>query len=208
MRQDVEFWFDFGSPYAYFAAQVVEARLARFDRTVIWRPFLLGAAFQATGMKPLAATPMRGAYARRDWDRIARLHGIPFRQPGNAPLASQAAARCFYWLVQAHPNLAIPFAKAAFRAYHADGADIAPREAVLRIAAPFLAGDAQLAAWLGSDHAREVLREVSAEALDRGIFGSPFFIADGEPFWGFDRIAMLEDWLGRGAWPTATEATP
>ena len=37
-------------------------------------------------------------------------------------------------------------------------------------------------------------------ALARGVFGSPFFIVDGEPFWGCDRIPMLEAWIARGGW--------
>ena len=42
-------------------------------------------------------------------------------------------------------------------------------------------------------------REVEG-AIGRGVFGSPFFIVDGEPFWGVDRIPMLEDWIRRGGW--------
>ena len=38
------------------------------------------------------------------------------------------------------------------------------------------------------------------EAIRRGVFGSPFFIKDGEPFWGWDRLGMLDDWLSRGGW--------
>ena len=50
MATPIEFWFDFSSPYAYFAAMEVDARLARFERAVQWRPFLLGVAFKKTGM--------------------------------------------------------------------------------------------------------------------------------------------------------------
>ena len=30
-------------------------------------------------------------------------------------------------------------------------------------------------------------------AIAKGVFGSPFFIVDGEPFWGSDRIALILD---------------
>ena len=42
-------------------------------------------------------------------------------------------------------------------------------------------------------------REVDA-ALAKNVFGSPFFIVDGEPFWGNDRLPMMEEWLKRGGW--------
>jgi 2-hydroxychromene-2-carboxylate isomerase len=29
------------------------------------------------------------------------------------------------------------------------------------------------------------------EAIRKGVFGSPFFLADGEPFWGSDRMSLI-----------------
>src|SRR5437773_1630624 len=40
----------------------------------------------------------------------------------------------------------------------------------------------------------------SEEAVGRGVFGSPWFFVDGEPFWGWDRLPMIDDWLTRGGW--------
>ena len=37
-------------------------------------------------------------------------------------------------------------------------------------------------------------------AIERGIFGSPFIIVDGEPFWGNDRLDDVRDWLKTGGW--------
>src|ERR1700674_1677881 len=42
-------------------------------------------------------------------------------------------------------------------------------------------------------------REVEA-AIAAGVFGSPFFVVDGEAFWGVDRMPMLEDWIRTGGW--------
>mgnify|MGYP003679426594 FL=1 len=75
MDQDrsIEFWFDFGSGYAYFAALEIDAIGARLGRRVEWRPFMLGTAFKVTGSRGLSATPLKRDYAERDWKRIARL---------------------------------------------------------------------------------------------------------------------------------------
>ena len=43
-------------------------------------------------------------------------------------------------------------------------------------------------------------KAMSDQALEKNIFGSPFFIVDGEPFWGVDRVPMLEDWIRTGGW--------
>ena len=41
--------------------------------------------------------------------------------------------------------------------------------------------------------------EVDA-AIERGVFGSPYIIVDGEPFWGSDRLEQVEKWLATGGW--------
>ena len=69
----IEFWFDFSSGYAYFASQTIDALAERNGRSVLWRPFMLGVAFKATGGRGLSDTPMKGDYARRDWARLSRL---------------------------------------------------------------------------------------------------------------------------------------
>jgi len=45
-----------------------------------------------------------------------------------------------------------------------------------------------------------MLRAVTDQAIAEGIFGSPFFIVDGEAFWGHDRLAQVERWLATGGW--------
>ncbi len=37
-------------------------------------------------------------------------------------------------------------------------------------------------------------------AIARGVFGSPFFVAEGESFWGNDRLGEVDAWLGTGGW--------
>ena len=47
---------------------------------------------------------------------------------------------------------------------------------------------------------KSALKSEVDQAIARGVFGSPFFIVDGEPFWGADRLTMLEEWLRTGGW--------
>src|SRR5512134_3771445 len=98
MSSPIEFYFDFSSPYGYLASTRIDAIAARFGRETVWRPILLGAVFRVTGGKPLPMLPLKGDYAARDTARFARLWGVPFRLPGKFPIATQAAARAFYWV--------------------------------------------------------------------------------------------------------------
>ena len=47
---------------------------------------------------------------------------------------------------------------------------------------------------------KERLRSETEAALAHGVFGSPFIIVDGEPFWGHDRLEQAERWLATGGW--------
>jgi 2-hydroxychromene-2-carboxylate isomerase len=45
---------------------------------------------------------------------------------------------------------------------------------------------------------KEALKDAVARAMEAGVCGSPFFVVDGEPFWGLDRFPQLERWLATG----------
>jgi 2-hydroxychromene-2-carboxylate isomerase len=73
----LNFYFDFISPYGWFASRRVEEIAARHGRTVEWHAMLLGVSvLKVMGLKPLLDTPLKGDYARRDVRRYARKHGL------------------------------------------------------------------------------------------------------------------------------------
>ncbi len=94
MPAPIEFFFDFSSPYGYIASRRIDDLGARHGRAVIWRPILLGAVFKLTGMTPLTEIPMKGDYAKHDFARTARLHGLPFAMPEPFPFSGLSAKRC------------------------------------------------------------------------------------------------------------------
>ena len=58
----IEFYFEFASPYGYFASTKIDAIAAKYGRTVDWKPIMLGAALQATGSQPNVLIPIKGEY--------------------------------------------------------------------------------------------------------------------------------------------------
>lgn len=200
MADMIEFWFDFSSPYGYFGALEIEALAAKHKRRVLWRPYVLGAAFKTTGGQPLMHIPLRGDYARHDWARMARHAGIAFTLPPSFPTATIAASRAFYWLERERPDLLGRYVLAIYRAYFTEGQEIHDPQSVVDLAAGLGADRPSLMAALASPAIKDRLRALTDEALSRGIFGSPFIIVDGEPFWGADRLTMADEWLQRGGW--------
>ncbi len=201
MTPPLEFYFDFSSPYGYIAANRIDAIAARHDRGVSWRPYLFGATFKLTGGQPLVAYPMKGQYSIHDFARSAREHGIPFSMPAIHPLATQTAARAFYWLDAQDSGLARDFAKSVYSAYFVDGLDITDPAVLTTLAGSLHIDGARLLAAANDDVWKQKLRAVTDDAIGvRGVFGSPFVFVDGEPFWGADRLDMIDRWLSRGGW--------
>lgn len=201
MAAAVEFFFDFSSPYGYIGAQRIAAIAKKHGREVNWHPMLLGAVFKTEGTQPLTQYPRKGQYSTHDFKRSAREHGIAFNMPATFPLPTQAAARGVYWLQQHAASAAVPFIHAVYAAYFVDGRDISSPELIGDIAASLGADRAAFMAGIESPEIKARLREVTEDAIQkRGVFGSPFTIVDGEPFWGADRLDQVDRWLDRGGW--------
>jgi 2-hydroxychromene-2-carboxylate isomerase len=184
MKAPIDFYFDFSSPYGYLAAQKIEPLAAKHGRTVKWRPMLLGVAFKATGSGPLPSVPLKGDYSKRDFFRSARFHGIPFRLPDVFPVSTVSACRAFYATED------VRLAKALFQAYFVDNVNIGEAENVMKIA-----GSLGLKPDLNDPAVKEKTRAEVDAAIARGVFGSPYIVVDGEPFWGLDRFDQIERWL-------------
>ena len=196
----VDFYFEFSSPYGYIAAERADEFEKRLGRPLAWHATLLGPVFKMTGGAPLTAIPMKGDYSKRDFVRSARFHGVPFEPPRNFPINSVAACRAFYWAQDRDPAQAKALAKALYRAFFAQGKDISAPATVVEVAQSQGLDDAALAAALEDPALKERTKRAVDEAIGRGVFGSPFFVIDGEPFWGVDRMPMAEEWVRRGGW--------
>jgi 2-hydroxychromene-2-carboxylate isomerase len=198
VNQTIDFYFDFSSPYGYLASEKIEALAQRFGRAVDWRPILLGVVFRQTGMAPLTQIPFKGDYSRRDFERSARFHKVAFRMPTNFPIASQAPARIVLWAKARDPGLAARLVHAFYRAYFLDGLDISNPDVAAGVAGAVGADTQEARAAVDDPALKDLLKREVDVALGAGVFGSPFIVVDGEPFWGLDRFDQLERWLATG----------
>jgi 2-hydroxychromene-2-carboxylate isomerase len=201
MTGAIDFYFDFSSPYAYLGSCLIEAVAEKHGRKVNWHPFMLGVAMRGEKTFPLTQYPLKGEYSRMDFDRTARLYGIPFNMPDEFPKLTLAASRGFLVIAKKDPEQAIIFAKRVFAAYFVDGKDISDKDLVADIAAEVgLDRDQFLKDIEGADVKEAFTQSVEDIVHNRKVFGAPFFIVDGEAFWGADRVSQLDRWLEVGGW--------
>lgn len=200
MTNPIDFYFDFSSPYGYFASTRIDGLAAKHGRKVNWRPILLGAIFKITGQQPLPTIPLKGSYANHDLARSARLLEVPYKFPTKFPVAGQAPSRAFYWVSDRDPLLAIKLAQSLYHAYFVEDRDISSPEVSANVAAKLGIDKDQILQALGEPAVKQRLATEVDAAIERGVFGSPFFIIDKEPFWGSDRLDQIDRWLATGGW--------
>ncbi|WP_159715809.1 2-hydroxychromene-2-carboxylate isomerase [Geminicoccus flavidas] len=200
MTAPIDFFFEFASPYGYLASLRIDSIAVAYEREVVWRPIMLGAAFKASGSVPNAQAPLRGPYFFHDVPRSARLMNAPLVMPPTVPMNSLAASRTYWWLFDADQDIARGFAQALFQAHWGEGRDMSTVDQVLEVAGTFGIGADELQATLADPAIKQRLKDETDRAIAAGVFGSPFVIVDGEPFWGADRLDQVERWLATGGW--------
>ncbi|MEH6404492.1 MAG: 2-hydroxychromene-2-carboxylate isomerase [Sneathiella sp.] len=201
MSEIIEFYFDFSSPYAYLGSKMIEAVAEKHGRTVEWRSFMLGTAFKGENTGPLTIYPRKGEYSLLDFDRTARKYDIPFNMPSEFPKLTILASRGFYWLCGKNTDLAKEFAQAVFAAYFVEGQDISSTEVILDIVRKLPIDEDVFSEAVQDKDLKDAYKTSVVEIVDeKKVFGAPFFIVDGEPFWGADRIVQIDEWLSTGGW--------
>ena len=197
----MQFYFDFISPFGYFASLRIDALAAKYGREVEWRSMLLGVSvLKVMGMKPLMETPLKGDYLRREFARYVRRHALVLQRGADTPgMDPRSSGRAFHWTLMHHPALARPLARAIFHRYWVVGADLSTPESVAALAPPGLEPEALLVAIRDEESGR-LLRAAVEQSMALGVFGSPTVLVDGELFFGVESFATLEDWLATGGW--------
>jgi 2-hydroxychromene-2-carboxylate isomerase len=113
---------------------------------------------------------------------------VPFNLPQPFPVSTVAACRAFYSLNDEKDR--VKLAKSLYHAYFVDNVNIGEPANVLKVA-----NSAGLKPDIENQAVKDKTRAEVDAALAKGVFGSPYIVVDGEPFWGMDRFDQLERWL-------------
>jgi 2-hydroxychromene-2-carboxylate isomerase len=188
-KPTIEFFWDPASPYTYLASTRIERLASDCGATLVWKPFLLGKVFEATGNRAPISVPAKGKHLFADLGRWARFYGVPFQFPKLFPLNSVPPARA--GIAAARAGKPAEFAKAIMAVYWTEGRDVSQPAEMKSIAAGVgLDGDGIIAA-IADPAVKEELRANTDEAVQRGVFGAPTFFVGNEMFWGNDRLELL-----------------
>lgn len=178
----------------YFAGPRLREIVARHAARLVLHPYDFQLVVPQTGGIPLRTRPRpRQDYHERELDRWRRHLDMPlYLRPRFYPPADQRPAGRMVMAAQARGLDAQALSHAILRALWAEERDIAdPGERVAIADAAGLPGKALLRAEEDPAIRAEWDRN-NADAVARGVFGSPTFFARGDVFWGQDRLDFLD----------------
>lgn len=183
----IDWYFDLISPFAFL-------QLNAFDRLptglkIVPKPVLLGAILSHWGqLGPAEIGPKRlHTYRLAQW--LASERGIGFTMPERHPFNPLRALRM---LAALGPDLRT--VRRAFDFVFVEGRAPDTDEAIEDFGRYLMVSGAatELA---GEQSAKDRLRQLTDEAIGRGVFGVPTFHVEGELFWGDDATGMLIAYL-------------
>ena len=164
---------------------------------VRWHPILIGVTvMKLMGLPPILDIPLKGNYIKREVARYQTLYHVATRRdPSHAPISALAASRAMALLSRENDATAVLFAKACYHAYWQDEVDLGQgRSGSINSHSSPACRQRSRGAILGNA-GKEALHAEMDDAVARGVFGSPFFIIHDEPFFGVDKMELMEFWL-------------
>ena len=198
----IEFFFDCSSPWTYLAFHNIQPLAAELNEPIRWRPILVGGIFNSINPSVYAMrenpVPSKQAYMLKDLQDWTRQAGLRIVMPPKVfPVNSVKAMRGCIWLDaadQANAGQApqmVRFARAVFKAYWADQADISQDDVLTDICEAtginveaFFEGITQVAI-------KDQLKANTEEVIRRGGFGSPTMFVEDDMYFGNDRLELL-----------------
>ena len=197
-KPTLDFWFEFASTYSYPAAMRISPLAEAAGVAVRWRPFMLGPIFKEQGWttSPFNLFPAKGRNMWRDLERTCGTIGLPFVRPTTFPQNTLLAARVA--LVGLAEAWGEDYCRAIYRAEFAEGRTVEDTETIAGVLTGLGLDAGAVLDRAQSNENRSQLRAHTDEAQRLGIFGSPSFVtADGELFWGNDRLEAALNWARR-----------
>ncbi len=191
MKKAIDFYFDFSSSYSYVGHHRLRALARDFDVRVDSRPIALGAIFKTRGHAPPRPDSLKGNYTWHDVERSAAEWGLPYHWPEPFPFNSILAARAYWFLKDIDEEDAEAWIGAVFDASFGRGRDASDPAVLAEVASGLELDAEEVMQGTSKDEVKQKLKEVTDEAMSRGVFGAPSFFLDGEMYWGADRIDQI-----------------
>ncbi|WP_071675523.1 2-hydroxychromene-2-carboxylate isomerase [Nioella nitratireducens] len=186
MKQ-LEFWLSLGSPYTYLTVMRLPEIVQKTGLEVEWRVFSLRKVMSSLEGHPFSENQPKAKYMWDDIGRRAAKYGLSPRLPAPFPLdACDLANRVA--LVADQEGRLRDFVIASFRRWFHDGHPAGAEPNLSHSLTEVGLNPDKVIRRAESAAIERAFEKETSAARERGIFGAPSFVVDGELFWGDDRL--------------------
>lgn len=196
MRPTITYYYWLLSDWAYFGAQRLEKLARTYDARVDHYPIRLPDVYAVTGGIELhRRAPQRQLYRIAELKRWRERLGMPLNlNPVYFSADIDLASRMVY-AVKRQGGDPGELSFALLRAVWAEDRDLGNTDTLIRIASSVGYDGEALVDAARQPEPGEDYEAATRQAPQDGVFGSPFYLLNGEPFWGQDRLDFLEEQL-------------
>jgi 2-hydroxychromene-2-carboxylate isomerase len=192
MAKTFDYYFDFGSLATYLAHTQMDKIKAETGASPIYLPMLLGAVFKATGNASPASVPAKGKYIFVDFKRFADSYGVPLETNPFFPIITTTLMRMLTGLQMRSDARMHEFMDTIFKAIWVDAMNLNAPEVVEQVLREAHFDPIDLLQLANEQTTKDRLKDITTQAVDRGVFGAPTFFVGQDMFWGQDRIEQLK----------------
>ena len=182
MTKEIDFYFDFISPYSYLAHQKIKSiRNVNFN----YKPVLVGGLHNLQGITAPAFIKPKLKHMISDCDLIAKKDKSNFIWNSNFPINSLNIMRGYLFINVEHRDL---YLNVMFDAYWKNNLNISNEEIIKTLINKSKIEPISFFDGIKDPKIKEELKNVTQEAHDKEIFGVPTFVVNNKIFWGQDRL--------------------
>jgi 2-hydroxychromene-2-carboxylate isomerase len=186
---ELKLYYDYKSPFAYLASQPAFDLPSRYRVTLRWLPFQLR--IKGPGQRSIYSD-WKARYSYLDARRWAnRRGGFPIYGPLKIYDSQPALVG---GLFAEREGFFRRYTEEVFARFFRRELEIDRPEEVAALVSELGADAAAYLRFLEGEGA-EAFERAMEEAHEDHVFGVPLFLLEGEPFWGHDRIPLLEERL-------------
>ncbi len=200
-ERNVEYFFTPSSPWTYLGHPRFAAIASTYGIAVQMRPCDLGKVFSVSGGVPVKQrSRQRQDYRLVELKRWRDYLGAALNlHPKFFPVPSDRASLAILAVDLAHGTPAsMSYAYAVMRACWAEEKNIDDDGTLAELARQVGIEPQSLAAEKLRADAKLRFEANTQAAIEQGVFGAPWYVYGGEPFWGQDRLDHLERAMARG----------
>jgi 2-hydroxychromene-2-carboxylate isomerase len=192
MAKTYDYYFDFGSLASYLAHTQLGKIKAETGASPVYLPMLLGAVFKATGNASPVSVPAKGKYIFVDFKRFADHYGVALNTNPHFPIITTTLMRMLTGLQMRADQRMHEFMDLIFQAIWVDALNMNDPDVVAGVLSKAHFDPVELLQLANDQATKDRLKDVTTQAVDRGVFGAPTFFVGEHMFWGQDRIEQVK----------------